>query len=169
MTSITPSMGFGSTQSSNTDWYKFLPTTKTNHKLTTEEKKRSLQENNRLATPFIEKTKTQSCLTVAWNLNAWSVWIQEHLMFVVSKHISPTPTIVQGCWWQACGHPSTLNLRSLNHYLCFVGFPLVVTSVGVQDWSPHMSFILKGSQISALQLKGWFKFKTSIQEYKNEI
>ena len=38
MTSITPSMGFGSTQSSNTDWYKFLPTTKTNHKLTTEEK-----------------------------------------------------------------------------------------------------------------------------------
>ena len=24
-----------------------------------------------------------------------------------------------------------------------------------QDWSPHMSFILKGSQISAFQLKGW--------------
>ena len=37
------------------------------------------------------------------------------------------------------------------------------------DWSPHMSFILKGSQISALQLKGWFKPKTSIQEYTNEI
>jgi hypothetical protein len=37
----------------------------------------------------------------------------------------------------------------------------------VQDWSPHMSFILKGSQISALQLKGWFKSKTSIQEYRN--
>jgi hypothetical protein len=29
----------------------------------------------------------------------------------------------------------------------------------VQDWSPHMSFILKGSQISTLQLKGWFKSK----------
>ena len=39
----------------------------------------------------------------------------------------------------------------------------------VQDWSPHMSFNLKGSQISALQLKGWFKSKTSIQEYRNEI
>ena len=33
----------------------------------------------------------------------------------------------------------------------------------------HMSFILKGSQILALQLKGWFKSKTSIQEYRNEM
>jgi hypothetical protein len=32
-----------------------------------------------------------------------------------------------------------------------------------------MSFILKGSQISVLQLKGWFKSKTSIQEYRNEL
>jgi hypothetical protein len=39
----------------------------------------------------------------------------------------------------------------------------------VQDGSPHMSFILKGSHISALQMKGWFKSKTSIQEYRNEI
>ena len=39
----------------------------------------------------------------------------------------------------------------------------------VQDWSPHMSSILKSSPISALQLKGWFKSKTSIQEYRNEI
>ena len=42
-----------------------------------------------------------------------------------------------------------------------------------QDWSPHMSFILKGAQISALQLKGWFESNTSIQEdkmkYKNII
>ena len=37
----------------------------------------------------------------------------------------------------------------------------------VQDWSPHMSFILKGSQIWAIQLKGSFKTKTSIQEYRN--
>ena len=36
-----------------------------------------------------------------------------------------------------------------------------------QDWSPHMSFIWKGSQIWALQLKCWFKSKTSIQEYRN--
>ena len=39
----------------------------------------------------------------------------------------------------------------------------------VQHWSPHMNFIMKGSQISALQFKGWFKSKTSIQEYRNEI
>ena len=39
----------------------------------------------------------------------------------------------------------------------------------VQEWSPRMSFILKGSQISTLQLKGWFKSKKSIQEYRNEI
>ena len=32
-----------------------------------------------------------------------------------------------------------------------------------------MSFILKGSQILALQSKGWFKSKMSIQEYENEI
>ena len=39
----------------------------------------------------------------------------------------------------------------------------------VQDWGPHMSFILKGSQILAFQLKGWLKSKTSIQEYRNAI
>jgi hypothetical protein len=39
----------------------------------------------------------------------------------------------------------------------------------VRDWSPHMSFILKGSQISALRLKGWFNSKTSIWEYGNKI
>ena len=32
--------------------------------------------------------------------------------------------------------------------------------INVQDWSPHMSFIFKGPQISAFQLKGWFKSKT---------
>ena len=35
-----------------------------------------------------------------------------------------------------------------------------------QDWSPRMSFILKGSQISTLQLKCWCKSKTSIQKYR---
>jgi hypothetical protein len=39
----------------------------------------------------------------------------------------------------------------------------------VQDWSPPMNFILKGSQISTMRLKGWFKSKTPIQEYRNEI
>ena len=32
-----------------------------------------------------------------------------------------------------------------------------------------MNFAFKGYQISALQLKGWLKSKTSFQEYKNEI
>ena len=32
-----------------------------------------------------------------------------------------------------------------------------------------MIFILEGSRILALQLKGWFKSKTTIQEYSNEI
>jgi hypothetical protein len=45
----------------------------------------------------------------------------------------------------------------------------VALGINVQDRSPHTSFILKGSQILALLLKSWFKFKTSIQEYKNEI
>ena len=31
-----------------------------------------------------------------------------------------------------------------------------------------MSFILKGSQISAIQLKGQFKSKTSIYKYRND-
>ena len=35
-----------------------------------------------------------------------------------------------------------------------------------QDWSPHIRFISKGSQMSALQLKGWFESQTSIQEYR---
>jgi hypothetical protein len=39
----------------------------------------------------------------------------------------------------------------------------------VQDWSPHMSSFLKGSQISALHSKGWSKSKASIRENKNEI
>ena len=45
-----------------------------------------------------------------------------------------------------------------------------INSLGtnVQDWSPHVSFVLKGSQVSAFQLKGWFKSKMSIQEYRNE-
>ena len=34
---------------------------------------------------------------------------------------------------------------------------------------PSYEFILKGSQISAFQLKGWFEFKMSIQEYRNEM
>ena len=32
-----------------------------------------------------------------------------------------------------------------------------------------MSFILKGCRILDVRLKGWFKFKTSIQEYRNVI
>ena len=40
---------------------------------------------------------------------------------------------------------------------------------GCQAVVKIMRFILKGSQISALQLKGWFKSETPIQEYRNEI
>ena len=47
----------------------------------------------------------------------------------------------------------------------FIHEPRAVTNV--QDWSPHMSFVLKGSQFSVV--KCWFKSKTSIQEYRNEI
>ena len=39
----------------------------------------------------------------------------------------------------------------------------------VQDWSPRMSFILKGSQVLALQLKSWFKSKNIEMEYKTHI
>ena len=47
----------------------------------------------------------------------------------------------------------------------------MATTLGssVQDWSPHMGFILKGSQISALQLHRRFKSKTLLQVYRNEI
>ena len=43
------------------------------------------------------------------------------------------------------------------------------SSTSVQDWSPHMSFVLKGSQILALQLKGWFKSKNIEMNYKTHI
>ena len=35
-------------------------------------------------------------------------------------------------------------------------------AINVKDESPRMSFILKGSQVSAIQLKGWFKSKTRV-------
>jgi hypothetical protein len=33
------------------------------------------------------------------------------------------------------------------------------TVINVQDWNPHMNFILKGSQIPGFQMKGWFKIQ----------
>ena len=43
----------------------------------------------------------------------------------------------------------------------------------VQDWSPHMRFILKSSRTSALQLKGWFnpirQSKNIEMKYKTHI
>ena len=50
-------------------------------------------------------------------------------------------------------------------YYSFLRGPLA----SVQDWSSHMSLILKGSQIPVVRLKGWFESKTSIQEFRNEI
>ena len=58
--------------------------------------------------------------------------------------------------------PPSWSFFGLPPYHCKQGFPS-----SVQDWSPHMKFILKGSRISTLQLKGWFKSKASIQEYRN--
>jgi hypothetical protein len=49
------------------------------------------------------------------------------------------------------------------------GTSLVGTHKQCSRLSPHISFILKDSQISALQLKDWFKCKTSIQEYTTTL
>ena len=57
---------------------------------------------------------------------------------------------------------------SLQHIVWSQGNSKII-GVNVQDWSPQMSFILKGSRISTLQLEGWFKSKMSIQVYGNEI
>ena len=50
-----------------------------------------------------------------------------------------------------------------------LGTGTMLLATSGQDWSPHMSFIFKGSQILAVQLKGRFQSKTSIQEYRYEI
>ena len=39
----------------------------------------------------------------------------------------------------------------------------------VQDWNPHTSFTLKGSQISTLQSKRWFKSKNIEMKYMNYV
>ena len=48
-------------------------------------------------------------------------------------------------------------------------FPSPTGYISVQDWSLHISFVLKGFQISAYQWKWCFESKMSIQEYRNEI
>jgi hypothetical protein len=45
-----------------------------------------------------------------------------------------------------------------------------VMGASVQDRKPSYEFHFQGLlKISARQLKGWFKSKTSIQEYRNDI
>ena len=58
--------------------------------------------------------------------------------------------------------------RIFTDSVCPKTYFLGIVTTG-QDWNPHMMFIMKGSQTLALQLKGWFKSKTSIQEYISEI
>ena len=68
-------------------------------------------------------------------------------------------------------HDATYILS--NVWDTIIQFVTISSILGVggngRDWSPHMSFILKGSQIWALKLKAEFKSKTSIQEYRNEM
>ena len=62
-------------------------------------------------------------------------------------------------------NPIQLPGQCSERFMSILGWQSSVV-IGVQDWSPHMSFILKGYQISTLQLKDWFKSKTFIQEYR---
>ena len=45
----------------------------------------------------------------------------------------------------------------------------LICAIRGQNWSPHMSFILKGSQILALEMRGWFKSKNIETKYKTHI
>ena len=93
-------------------------------------------------------------------------WIRKGLALYAAADCRNEPPVAAGKRLKAT-YPSLLE-RMSHHLRCrrCAGFArLGVTSV--QDRSPHMSFILKGSSILALQLKGWFKSKTSIQEYRN--
>jgi hypothetical protein len=67
--------------------------------------------------------------------------------------------------WDGLG-PLSIGLSQLHGHGSWLVCEVALSNV--QDWSPHMSLILKGSQILAFQLKGWFKSKTLIQEYKNK-
>ena len=67
---------------------------------------------------------------------------------------------------------SKIKLEDNVSNLILVGIhePNPQPSTNVQDQSPHMSFILKGSQISIVQLKGWFKSKNiEMKLYKTHI
>ena len=63
--------------------------------------------------------------------------------------------------WQMMWHGVKVEAQSLKHQPS--------TGTCIQDWSPYMSFILKGYHNWALRLKGWFKSNTSIHIYRNEI
>jgi hypothetical protein len=91
-----------------------------------------------------KKRKKHSRLKLAWKTSLWV------------GHMPPTQTEL---WWR---FSFVLELLQFN-------FTMGGDALSVQDWSPHLSFISKGSQILAFHLKGWFKSKTSIQKYRNEI
>jgi hypothetical protein len=81
---------------------------------------------------------------------------------------SPLPTHLElpstGAWSivKDCSWNQALNVKIFTMFASWTWRGMCVLG-SVQDWSPHMSFILKGYQISAPQLTGWFKSKTPIQ------
>ena len=72
-------------------------------------------------------------------------------------------------WVRTCGKSHDWEKLQNDKDLLRIDYTLTSLEASGQDWSPHTSFILKGSQIFSLQLKGWFKSKTSIQKYRSEI
>ena len=102
--------------------------------------------------------------TLARNTTSWWVY-QKSPLNSFSKSLSLSLSVSS---WSSRGDGSkgrfTHVPKSLEVNPCNLGrwerWKLGVTNV--QDRRLHMSFILKGSQMSALQLKGWFKSKTSI-------
>ena len=85
---------------------------------------------------------------------------------------SPVVTV-----WNVVGH-HLFSQHNVQQFRCWKWSEMLVWSGqeraapvpnNVQDWCPHSNFISKGSQISALQVKRWFKSTTSIWEYRNEI
>ena len=67
---------------------------------------------------------------------------------------------------QYCVRPTTASIWS---WIGNTQLLLAMKAVFKIEALSHMSSVLKGSQILAFLLKGWFKFKASIQElYRND-
>ena len=100
---------------------------------------------------------------LSWGNNRWKFKTAGKLPTILKGFIEYTPNFIKEnrrmstCNWlhlQTLGCQPVMSQNLLSH-----------RTTG-KERSPHKSFILNNSQISALQFKGWFK--TSIQEYRNE-